>query len=796
MGTINLRYSFICVLAVSFLLPRTLVPIQILQLTAGIILFYFLPGIFLSHRFFHACHRISGIILALVMGMCFHVCYLYFLSLLTIPFSPYLLLIPSIIFAVLADYYGVQLPSMDKTELYLCAVAVLFFILTFTISPQEDANGHLLLVSMTLEKSMLPHTYSLYTSISVSYHMGFNALVSELSYISGLDAAYLLPSMGAAWGMFLMVTSYLCLRILHGKKAGFMGGILVCFAAIPPLYYLSYGAYASIVSFALQPLVIYLVYASRTSRDIPLISLVLAAGFMSHSSFLLLWIPLFILMRTHKDLVPAFFVSLVFSIPSLIRFRPFYSPQETMQLMQLWFIPETFRAQMLVERICIPLLICGAGGIVFLQKKEKIFFITWISSLLCLAVLSATGITFPFQFLFLANRLVDFMFLPLALLSGIFLSEILKGKFVLISFLLFIGMVPSFYSVPRYSGGSVFYADSEDFRADQAGIDWLVENTPQDVIILNEWWTGTGSSWITSLGNRRLIFPFLYVHDHFLDTLSIGKRGRDVSWISLSPDSQQAHVLLSEWDVDYIFLSSFVEDRVRWRRDSWDIPHMISSPHYTLVFNTGETYIFKVNSGPWTYSRVVPWYFPPADSTDHLTGSTTLQPLLLLTYRDSGIQYVQVWSEGGLMSEFPLLGTGEEITLLLPFLPSQDFISASPLEKEEASIIFNLPGHDLGTLSLSWDWNIGTAYVLEKEGHIYTHGIQTLKITYIDESPGNVDVNIFVDGRWESLTIIKRSGDNTIKEILIPLPDVPVPLDIGFHVYGPPFSVISFEGLE
>ncbi|MBU7031725.1 MAG: hypothetical protein HXS53_04275 [Theionarchaea archaeon] len=792
----KLHYSFLCVLAGFFLLPHTRVPICILQLLTGILLFYGLPGIYLSHRFFHAARCISGIFLIMITGMCFHVCYLYVLSLFSIPFSSFLLLIPGIIFALLADYEGVRLPSMDKSELYLCAAAVLFFMMTFTISPQEDANGHLLLVSMTLEKTMLPHSYSLYPGVSISYHMGFHALVSELSFVSGFDAAHLLPFMGAVWGMFLMISSYLCLRILHGEKAGFVGGILVCFASIPPLYYLSYGAYASMISFTLQPLVIYFVYASRDPWDIPLVSLVLAAGFMSHASFLLFWIPLITLTRTHKLLVPAFLLSLVFSIPFLIRFQPSYSPPEILQLEQLWFIPETFRTHMLVERIGIPLLICGLGGIILRRGQEKILFITWIASLLCLAVLSATGITFPFQFLFLANRLIDFMFLPLALLSGIFLSEILKGKYILLSFLLLVTMLPSFYFVPRYSGDTVFYADSEDFHADQEGIDWLVENTPQDTIILNEWWTGTGSSWISSLGNRRVIFPFLYVHDHFLENLSVAEHGRDVSWISLSPDSPQALALLSEWKVDYIFLSSFVEDRVRWRRDSWDISTMASSPNYRLVFNNRETYIFKVNPESCLFSRMVQAHLPPSGSTEYLTSSTTLRPFLLLTYRDSGIGRVGVWSDDGLLSAFPLLGTGEDITILLPFDPSQHFVSESPLEKSESSLVFTLPGYDLGWLSLSWDWNCGAGYLLEREGHVYTHGVRGLKITYIDDSQGNVDVNLFANGEWQLLTIIERKGDGMEKELFILLPDLSVPLDIGFHVYGPPFSVLSFECVE
>ncbi|MBU7042321.1 MAG: hypothetical protein HXS47_01925 [Theionarchaea archaeon] len=788
MGSFNPRYSFILLIALLFFIPPTRWFIPILHVCSGIIVFYVLPGIVLAHRVFHACSRISGCILAIILGMCFHIVYLYVLSFFSIPFSLAVLLIPSVIFAVLADYYQVTLPPTDTSEYYLCAGAVIFFLLTVTISPGEDANGHLLFVHETLEKGMLPHTYSLYDTLSVSYHMGFHAMVSELGYISALPSRLLLPVLGALWGVFTMMTSYLCLRAMYGKKAGIVGGFLVCFAAIPPLYYLSFGAYASMLLFALQPLAIFLIYASRKWWDFPLISLVLAAGFMSHTAFILLWIPLAVLVHRYKLLIPACLMSLVLSIPHLMRLQPGYSPQEIVQLMQLWAVPETFRIEMLAERIGIFMVICGTGGILFLQKRNRTFFIVWICSLAGLALLSTLHISFPFHFIFLANRLIDFMFLPLALLSAIFLCEIFKGKYIIFSLLLMFSLVPHMYAAPRYSQDIIFNAESEDFTADYKGIQWIVDNTPPDAIILNEWWTGTGSAWITSLGDRQLIFPYLYVHDHFLDTLSVAQRGRDVLWVSLAPDSEQAHILLRAWGVDYIFLSSYVEDRVRWRRDSWNITHMISSPHYTLVFNEEDTYVFKVHLSPWNASQILPVHVP--DIQTPVPGS--LQPLILFTYHDLHLQPVTVASERGVVAEFLLLGSGNQITVPLPYDPSLRVKSYSPCEPESRTLVFNLPGYALGSMSLSWDWSIGPPYLLERDGHLYTYGVHALRIVYYDLWPGNVDVNILIDKKWESLAVIERTGDGSVKELLLLLPDSPVPLDIGFFVHGAPFSVISF----
>lgn len=760
---------------------------------AAFALFYFLPGVFLSRKLLDKCNLLSASVLAVLVGVCFHIVYVYLLGFCGISFNMYVLLVPGVVCAVLADYYKVQLPKNDPRELYLVLAGVIFFLLTYNLAPGEDANGHLMVITMILEEKSVPLTYTLYPELSLSYHMGFHVIVSEIEYATGVRT--LLSVIGSLFGVFMIFSSYLCVKSFYTEKAGLISGILVGFGVLPPLYYLSYGAYASIVLFAMQPLVIFLLY-SKNFSDVPLLSLVLAAGVMSHSSFLLFWIPLLTFFEKYKMLIPSFVLSLVLSIPHLVRIQSSYSLQEVVQLYHLWYVPEVFRVQMVAERIGVLIFVCGILGFIFLKKREFIFFLVWVLSLLFLALTSLVDVEFPFWFILFANRLVDFMVIPLAFVASIFVAEIGKKKYYLLLLLLVLPLVPHFYSIPRSSEGLLFPTDSPEFAADQEGIVWLLQNTDESVIILNDWWTGTGSSWITSLGMRRLIFPFLYVHDHFLDILDIPEKSRDILWVGLTPDSEESHELLTNWGVDYIFLSSYVEDRVKWRRDTWNITQLVNSPNYELVFQKGDTYIFRVKKEEWTYTSLFTLKNVEFEKGNlknpGLHESFPARKLIRITYKDSFTGMVQFWSDRGLVAEIPLLNTGEVTTIVLPFDAFLRIESPQPLTVVHAEIVADLSGYNLGNTGLSPDWVLNEYMMLDDKGYIYIFGAKTLTLIYKDTAPGTININVLIDETWVPLMVINRTGDNLLKKETITLPEYHF-LVLGIKVYNSPFHVVSLE---
>jgi hypothetical protein len=788
------RYPLILVFSFVFLAPRDSSVINALKLLAAFSIFYFLPGIFLTRRLLGKCNLISSIFLALITGICFHIVYIYFLSFFRIAFNLPLLLLPGIVFSLLAEIYRVELPKYNPKELYLVLAGLIFFLLTYNISPGEDANGHLLLVNTISETGMLPSTYALYPEIPVSYHMGFHIIVSELEHVAG---EALLSATASFCSVFMMFSSYLCVRSISTEEAGLLSGIIVTFGVLPPLYYLTYGTYAIFVLFALQPLVVFLLYSGDKSTSfVPVLSIVLAAAFMSHCSFFLFIIPLLLFLKD-KTVISSLFLGLGLSIPYLVRFHLSYSPQEITQLYHLWFIPEIFEISMIAERIGIFVVILGTLGLFLLKRDRLIFFSVWLSSLLLLAITSSFNVEFPFRFLLLANRLVDLLFIPLALLSGIFISNLGKIRYCVIAVLV-LCMIPHVYAAPRSYKGALVPTHFAAFPADQEGIRWLQENTDESSIILNDWWTGTGSSWMTSLGKRRMIFPFLYVNDHFLSILDIPTRSRDILWVCLAPDSKESYHLLTEWNVDYIFLSSHTEDRVKWRRYLWNVNEMMESPNFKLCFNRNKTYIFEVKKDEWVHTHL----FSIREVT--VENSTLYMPavresfpvtkILAVSYVDSFNGLVQFWSDRGMVAEIPLLNTGEVTTSVLPLGSFRTLRIVSPHELQVVycEILAVVSGHTLGDVVLSSDWMCCEYYTLQNEGHIYGFGMKALRIVYKDNSPGNVDINCLRDGMWKCVTIIERKGDGITKEVVLVLPEYHF-LDIGIKVYDSPFEVISIE---
>ncbi|MBU7028191.1 MAG: hypothetical protein HXS48_14760, partial [Theionarchaea archaeon] len=290
--------------------------------------------------------------------------------------------------------------------------------------------------------------------------------------------------------------------------------------------------------------------------------------------------------------------------------------------------------------------------------------------------------------------------------------------------------------------------------------------------------------------------PFLYVHDHFLDILDIPEKSRDILWVGLTPDSEESHELLTNWGVDYIFLSSYVEDRVKWRRDTWNITQLVNSPNYEPVFQKGDTYIFKVKKEEWTYTHLFTLKNVEFEKgnlkNSGLHESFPARKLIRITYKDSFTGMVQFWSDRGLMAEIPLLNTGEVTTIVLPFDAFLRIESPQPLTVVNAEIVTDLSGYNLGNTGLSSDWVLNEYMTLDDEGYIYIFGARTLTLLYKDTAPGTININILIDETWVPLIVINRTGDNLLKKETITLPEYHF-LILGIKVYNSPFHVVSLE---
>ncbi|KYK38380.1 MAG: hypothetical protein AYK18_17410 [Theionarchaea archaeon DG-70] len=789
----------------------------------GIFLLFCIPGFAIISVTFPQKDIIDQVILSCIAGLAFHIVYAYILSL-VFHFSFPSLFLPALFLAILLDFKKRCHFEIDKKTVLIVLPAIFFAAATVNLVPGEDANFHLLALNEVESVKAVPETYSLYPEIgTVMYPFGFHILTAQLQLFSGVDN-FIFTFASVLTGV-LCLSVYWCTKRLFSPECGLLAGVLSVFAVLPPLNSVVLSTYANLLAYIFTCAAIGVV-ADCYKRDSPtpfvLLSLILAAGVETHLSFFLILIPVFIFLleKTIKKrdtvrikYIPILLLSVVLSAPFLVRISAQYTPYDVGRFLSLWYNPLQFTPSMIPERIGTWMTIVSIPGF-FLLKKYRILFSAWIGVFLFLAVNTVIRIEFPLWYVFFATRMVDQLFLPFSILGAFFLVKMWKfsriGIILLCAILLLTGSIP-LIEKPRADRGVLFPTISPFFATDQEGMVWLL-TTDEDAIILNEWWTATGSAWIPSLAQRRVIFPYIFSLEHYTDVLNIPEKEQKTFVIAAFPDSEEVHNSLKEWGVDYIFLSAYVLDEAKWRNALWNQFVLQESPNYSLVFQEGYTYIFRVSP----YFEYTTTFVLKEDQPFTVTSETpeildvSLNPvsfsvdrILDIFFEDSHWGEFEIRTGNTILAVVPLTDTGKkvhtafrippganEITVLAKNNPVQMAISVS------AAFFDSFQYSDNIALVGEWWKKTEKGYELENQGHIYLfNGLGILEITYVDRGEGNIDFNLFIDGEWHKLATVYRENDGRTKTILLEISEDYTLLDIGIHNWGDPLVIVGLKNL-
>jgi hypothetical protein len=795
-----------------------LAPPQV-KVIALFLILYMITGIALVSFLFPQEDLLDLFILALPAGCAFHIVYAYGISLIHIPFSVVSLCLPGLVLSGLMDVKGKRLHcSFDKRILIIIVSAIIFGIITLNLVPGEDANFHLLAIGDIMELKTVPTTYVLYPQISnLMYPLGFHILTAELQLLSGLD--HLTFVMGSLVAAVLCVSVYWCASRLFTTEVGLIAGVLAVFATLPPLNSLIFSTYANLLAYVFTCLAIGTLAGikKRGTWEITsfiFLSLLLAAGMETHLSFFLICIPvgLYFLQITMNPFQKKAFIvpimALVLSLPFLIRISTGYTPYEIGKFLSLWYDPLVFTAEMIPSRIGAWITLVGFLGVFFL-KEYRLLCISWIGVFLFLAVNTIIRIQIPLWYIFFATRMVDQLFLPISIGAALFLATMWKfsrGGVILVAILLMGSMTSPLIDAPRADRGLLFPTTSPFFAVDQEGMDYL-QSVDEDAVILNEWWTATGSAWIPSLTRRKVIFPYIFSLEHYVDVLNIPQREREAFMVAAFPNSREAHTSLQEWDVEYIFLSSYVLDEAKWRNALWNPFLLKESPHYSLEFEKEYTYIFAVSPSNEYTTRIsfseYEFFISPGDTgiIDQLDFemSFPVNTILELYFNDHGWTDMRVETDHGLLALVPRLNTGKEIHVAFRIPPETERVTIS-VEEEPIPVRAVLSTSAWDVLSYSdhifmvgdnWECT-DENYRLSDQGHIYLlHTTDTVQLTYIDIGEGNIDFNLYRNGEWEKITTIYRENDGLEKTVVLDIPPGFTLLDIGINIWGDPLLLSS-----
>ncbi len=361
----------------------------------------------------------------------------------------------------------------------LVLAARLIMVRDLAVSPWVDSVHHALITRLIVDQGAYPSTYFPYAqTANAHYHSGFHALVAVFHWLSGLVIPQAMRLLGQVLNALVSVLAvYTFSRTLgFSKRAGLFAALIAGLFTPMPAYYLSWGRYTQLAGLLLLPTAFALWVAKEPetggkrlkhpssttwiAKTLPL-SVLLAGLTITHyrvAAFLALLILAWefthlrentlrrVMHRLMAGLL-AFGLALPWLWPTFLNFvipktvvwsnNPKRTP---------WFVDFTW--QYLSAGLGRYTLILAALGLLWALWKHSrtaLTLLLWVGSLFLLANLGALGL--PGR-TWVNNTSVEItLFLPVAVLGGLFLDVLLRG----------LAKVPSIVLLWEN------YADREDF---------------------------------------------------------------------------------------------------------------------------------------------------------------------------------------------------------------------------------------------------------------------------------------------------------------------------------------------
>ena len=436
--------------------------------------------------------------------------------------------------------------------IFLASLAIRLIMVRDLATPAwVDSVHHALITRLILNAGGYPSTYLPYWDISsTAYHTGFHSIAATFTWLTNLDLAQSLLILGQVLNALCVFSVYLfTTRLTRSSSAGLLAAIITGFLTPMPAYYTSWGRYTELTGLLILPVVLGLIQlwmdGNTNKRNGWIISLgAIAAGglFMIHYRvivFLVCLIFSFVLYhilfrREVIQIKPVrlllfVFTMAVFGIVSV--FPWFFQTFTTTFLPKVgtsvtasvsffqdfsWpYLTSAFGKQAMV--------FAGLGLLWSLIKRRSFPFIIslWILLLVFLANLDALKL--PGGGLITNTSVEIMLFIPISILGGYFIDQILINWKPLIPRQLII----PYFTILFFIFGFVSYLGARQLvaiinpvtilsrEADIPAIQWVSEYIPEnETLVINPfaWGYGLyagndGGYWISPLSGRVTLPP-------------------------------------------------------------------------------------------------------------------------------------------------------------------------------------------------------------------------------------------------------------------------------------------------
>ena len=826
-----------------------LLPVAVLHLfpvpLGSLVLLLYFPGVYLVSFMKKELDLVEGLVLPLLLGICFWVVFSYGASGLSLISR---LSVGSISFfcSVLADKRHIHITtagSRDLMVLLVCCAFMVSYSYPWSQSyqwspPGDDMKYHAPLIERISQTHSLPGDYGeLYPELTtLTYPLGYHALISLALFDEVSVSSMTLLTL---WILPLACFSFYFLeKTLFNRRTGMYSAFSLAFLSLFFHRLLHTSTYPNLLGITIQVCAFFLLMEGMKNRSKSVLALSVlafaASGEIHTYIFVLNGIMLsflFCYFMAMREVEKGTLVTLVgigtllLSIPFLLRlgFQPL-SPVEA-QIFAEWYEADSIRSLTdLLSALSMLgpfLLIFGILGIYNLKRKKADYFLMAVAALAVIPLLSALQVRYPGWYMVSPNRFLFFLFIPLCLLCGNCFSTLeitlSKRKFLPLIIIILVlsggmhhlNLFNSFLPDPIY--------EVQMNPDDALIIQYIADCTPPGATILNTGPAVDCSSWVPVLAKRRVLFPFFsgYRGDGCIKHLEPYDKLADMTILKNAPDSDLALELLRNHGVDYIYIPSWK------KRPFLDLfPALLDvSPLYRPVVKQGNAYLFEVDytAHPGkTYFSVQKGDILMENKMGVIQIDPQVSPdvqgsfFIRLDYRDAWYGNVTIIEDTTYIDTLYLYETGKEKSMMFP-LSGSDHIELHLFADDNFSgtwdLLFGMEdalkiGGAIGLKGKGWitsNSGLVTAPASDSELRIYLFDISggELVLTYLDAGYGNVDINVQDEQEnWYAITTIFRENTGKEKMVRIPLDREYSIFIFGLFVYGDAFPIYEIQYLE
>ncbi|MGC1121570.1 MAG: DUF6541 family protein [Candidatus Methanofastidiosia archaeon] len=815
----------------------------------SLVLFSYFPGLLIVSLVKKEVDTSELVGPPILVGISFWIVFFYCTSGLNI-FTWYVLGGISFVCAVLADrqkrvvshehYWGVFI-------LVLCCLFVVSYLYPWNqffewMPPGDDMKFHIPLVEYIVSEHALPQDYgSLYPEMStLTYSLGYHittglAVIADYSVRSIMVATFFVVSLAC-------FSFYYLGKTLFDWKTGIYTAFSFAFLSLFFHRLSSTGTYPNLLAVALHvaglSLLIELMLQKSeilhrskglNSRFRILCVILLFSGAAETHPYI------FILegmvlggallywlweknMRAVKLIVTIGTGTLLLCIPFFLRFDLEPLSELEIATFAAWYRMDSFVSiQDLIRNIDIisPLLLfLGVSGCILTERKWILSI--WGGSMMVIPLLSVFQVRYPGWYTISPNRFFFFLFMPLSVMSGRFLSyteeHIAARKFA--GFFLILIMVST-----GMHHANLFHSFSQDPVSqiqmnsdDKFVIDWISTYTPQNAVILNTGPMADCSSWVPVLARRRVVFPFFsgYRGDNCIDKLKAHSKLADLEVLIHTPDSDLALTVLKKYNIRYIYIPA-------WKEVLWLDLHpelLMDSPLYRPVIKKGDAYLFEV----WVDSHPRTTYFTVME-TEQIHSCCGMISLFFDPVISFGVQgglYLQIDYMDTTHTQFDIYRNDNYIETVYTYLTGEERSLLLPLSRLEASTIVFRGDSDFvlerisllvgveNCIRLSENAGLQGEWARTESGVIAPAGEKRLQVLVFNVSGGEVvieyrdtgtgDLKIYEIDVWGDRHLLQTiSRGNTGKNVTvhIPLQGEYSVLALGVEVHGDDFLIVG-----